>query len=70
MLIIIIMFQVTNFPFPTPPDRAALVEAEQCLKSLSALDLATGMLMPIGEAMALYPISPRHSRIMELSPIL
>lgn len=56
--------KVTNFPFPTPPDRAALVEAEQCLKSLSALDLATGMLMPIGEAMALYPISPRHSRML------
>lgn len=56
--------KVTNFPFPTPPDRAALVEAEQCLKSLSALDQATGMLMPIGEAMALYPISPRHSRML------
>jgi ATP-dependent RNA helicase DHX37/DHR1 len=56
--------KVANFPFPTPPDRTALVEAERCLKALSVLDQATGMLMPVGEAMTLYPISPRHSRML------
>lgn len=56
--------KVVNFPFPTPPDMTSLEEAERCLKALSALDQATGMLMPVGEAMALYPISPRHSRML------
>ncbi|KAH9313575.1 hypothetical protein KI387_022202, partial [Taxus chinensis] len=56
--------KVANFPFPTPPDKTALVESERCLKILGALDQTTGMLMPVGEAMALYPISPRHSRML------
>ncbi|KAG6556004.1 hypothetical protein Mapa_001944 [Marchantia paleacea] len=56
--------KVANFPFPTPPDRAAVVEAEKCLKSLSALNLQTGLLTPMGQAMANYPISPRHSRML------
>ncbi|KAL3689515.1 hypothetical protein R1sor_015824 [Riccia sorocarpa] len=56
--------KVANFPFPTPPDRTAVVEAEKCLKSLSALNFQTGLLTPLGQAMAVYPISPRHSRML------
>lgn len=55
--------QVANFPFPTPPETTALVEAENCLKALEALD-ALGKLTPIGRAMAQYPMSPRHSRML------
>lgn len=55
--------KVSNFPFPTPPDASALVEAESCLKTLSALD-DKGKLTPIGKAMAQYPMSPRHSRML------
>ncbi|KAG0620842.1 hypothetical protein M758_4G248800 [Ceratodon purpureus] len=56
--------KVVNFPFPTPPERQALVEAERCLRALSALDSDTGNLTAIGKAMAVYPISPRHARMI------
>ncbi|KAL3699635.1 hypothetical protein R1sor_017657 [Riccia sorocarpa] len=56
--------QVANFPFPTAPDRSVVVKAEKCLKSISALNFQTGLLTPLGQAMAVYPISPRHSRML------
>ncbi|XP_024192855.1 ATP-dependent RNA helicase DEAH13 isoform X2 [Rosa chinensis] len=55
--------KVSNFPFPTPPDVAALGEAERCLNALEALD-SNGRLTPLGKAMARYPMSPRHSRML------
>lgn len=55
--------KVANFPFPTPPEPTALVEAERCLKVLEALD-SNGRLTPLGKAMAQYPMSPRHSRML------
>ncbi|KAF3793817.1 ATP-dependent RNA helicase [Nymphaea thermarum] len=55
--------KVANFPFPTPPDSASLLEAERCLKVLEAIDNC-GKLTPLGKAMAQYPISPRHSRML------
>ena len=57
------IFQVANFPFPTPPDAIALIEAERCLKALEALN-SQGKLTPLGKAMAHYPMSPRHSRML------
>ncbi|KAK4406979.1 ATP-dependent RNA helicase DEAH13 [Sesamum angolense] len=54
---------VANFPFPTPPETDALIEAERCLKVLEALD-GNGRLTPLGKAMARYPMSPRHSRML------
>ncbi|KAF5455305.1 hypothetical protein F2P56_024899 [Juglans regia] len=55
--------KVQNFPFPTPPKITALVEAEQCLKALEALH-SNGKLTPLGKAMARFPMSPRHSRML------
>ncbi|GAB2246989.1 hypothetical protein Droror1_Dr00006871 [Drosera rotundifolia] len=55
--------KVANFPFPTPPDATGLVEAERCLKALDALD-SEGRLTHLGKAMAQYPMSPRHSRML------
>ncbi|XP_073061326.1 ATP-dependent RNA helicase DEAH13-like isoform X4 [Primulina eburnea] len=55
--------KVANFPFPTPPETNALVEAENCLKVLEALD-SNGRLTPLGRAMSLYPMNPRHSRML------
>ncbi|XP_052202814.1 ATP-dependent RNA helicase DEAH13 [Diospyros lotus] len=55
--------KVSNFPFPTPPEATALIEAERCLKVLEALD-GNGRLTPLGKAMAQYPMSPRHSRML------
>ncbi|KAK1281122.1 putative pre-mRNA-splicing factor ATP-dependent RNA helicase [Acorus gramineus] len=55
--------KVANFPFPTPPETISLVEAECCLKALEALD-SQERLTPLGKAMAQYPMSPRHSRML------
>lgn len=55
--------KVANFPFPTPPETKAITEAENCLKVLEALD-SQGKLTQIGRAMAQYPMSPRHSRML------
>uniref|UniRef100_A0A0E0FU33 RNA helicase n=2 Tax=Oryza nivara TaxID=4536 RepID=A0A0E0FU33_ORYNI len=55
--------KVENFPFPTPPDKESLVEAERCLKVLEALD-SKGEPTSMGKAMAQYPMSPRHSRLL------
>ncbi|TVU28432.1 hypothetical protein EJB05_19949, partial [Eragrostis curvula] len=55
--------KVANFPFPTPPDKESLIEAECCLRTLEALD-SQGGLTPVGKAMAQYPMSPRHSRLL------
>lgn len=40
-----------------------MVEAEHCLKALEALD-KNGKLTPLGKAMARFPMSPRHSRML------
>ncbi|EOX95170.1 RNA helicase family protein, putative [Theobroma cacao] len=55
--------KVANFPFPTSPGPTALVEADRCLKALEALD-SNGRLTSLGKAMAHYPMSPRHSRML------
>lgn len=61
--------KVANFPFPTSPGPAALLEAERCLKHLEALD-ERGRLSPLGKAMAHYPMSPRHSRMLLTSILI
>ncbi|XP_010523962.1 PREDICTED: ATP-dependent RNA helicase DEAH13 [Tarenaya hassleriana] len=55
--------KVENFPFPTPPESSAIKEAERCLKAIEALD-SNGSLTRLGKAMAHYPMSPRHSRML------
>ncbi|PKA58403.1 putative pre-mRNA-splicing factor ATP-dependent RNA helicase [Apostasia shenzhenica] len=55
--------KVENFPFPTPPKASALEEAERCLMTIEALDMKS-KLTPTGRAMAQYPMSPRHSRLI------
>ncbi|KAK7390112.1 hypothetical protein VNO78_25411 [Psophocarpus tetragonolobus] len=55
--------KVANFPFPTSLKAASLLEAENCLKALEALD-TKDELTHLGKAMAHYPLSPRHSRML------
>ncbi|KAH9950532.1 P-loop containing nucleoside triphosphate hydrolase protein [Amylocystis lapponica] len=71
---------VVNFPFPTPPDRASLQKAEKVLMHLGALKSASrssaptsdivpgitvgGEITDVGKAMALFPLSPRFSRML------
>ncbi|WVQ85563.1 hypothetical protein IAT38_007729 [Cryptococcus sp. DSM 104549] len=72
---------VINFPFPTPPDRAALRRAENLLTHLGALALPTqthmingvthlgaagGQITDLGKAMAGYPVSPRFAKMLAI----
>lgn len=63
---------VINFPFPTPPDRAALAKAEKILIGLGALAKAPSMqgkqvgakITELGQSMSIFPLSPRHSKML------
>ncbi|KAF8073607.1 P-loop containing nucleoside triphosphate hydrolase protein [Lyophyllum atratum] len=65
---------VINFPFPTPPERSALHQAEKVLTHLGALstprlltagaDVAGGQITDLGKTMSLFPLSPRFSRML------
>ncbi|KAJ0161106.1 putative ATP-dependent RNA helicase PB1A10.06c [Colletotrichum tanaceti] len=54
---------VVNFPFPTPPNRMALHQAERLLTYLSAITPA-GQITKIGSTMSIFPLSPRFARIL------
>lgn len=66
---------VVNFPFPTPPDRAALQKAERILVNLGALTAPSSSaagsgkniqarITELGNAMSLFPLSPRFSKML------
>ncbi|KAI0320190.1 P-loop containing nucleoside triphosphate hydrolase protein [Amylostereum chailletii] len=63
---------VVNFPFPTPPDRISLRQAETVLIRLGALlppSVATasttgGQITDLGRTMSLFPLSPRFSKML------
>lgn len=63
---------VVNFPFPTPPDRFALRQAEKALTHLGALtssytsdhELMNTHVTDLGRTMALFPLPPRFSRML------
>lgn len=56
--------RIVNFPFPTPPDRTALAKAEKLLVTLGALSKGTKNITDLGKTMALFPLSPRYSKIL------
>lgn len=55
---------IANFPFPTPPDRPRLKRAEQLLTVLGALDAKTKQVTDLGKTMSMFPLSPRHAKIL------
>jgi ATP-dependent RNA helicase DHX37/DHR1 len=62
---------IVNFPFPTPPDRDSLQKSEKLLTRLGALKdpgvdpKALGaQITDLGRIMALFPLSPRFSRML------
>ncbi|GAA5990956.1 hypothetical protein JCM11641_007445 [Rhodosporidiobolus odoratus] len=61
---------VANFPFPTPPDRDALRRSERTLVHLGALETSEaaskigGKITTLGRSMALFPLSPRFSKMI------
>ncbi|TPX20374.1 putative ATP-dependent RNA helicase DHR1 [Coccidioides immitis] len=57
------LHHVINFPFPTPPNRAALAKAESLLRYLGAL-ASDGQITDIGRHLTLYPLSPRFGKML------
>lgn len=60
---------VINFPFPTPPERSTLRQAEAILTHLGALNRPSGagaipQITELGKTMSLFPLSPRFSRML------
>ena len=57
---------VVNFPFPTPPDRAALKRAEANLTNLGAVEPGAvgGKITELGRSMALFPVNPRFGKML------
>lgn len=58
---------VVNFPFPTPPDRSQLAQAERLLRNLGAIEEATGKVTDVGRQLSKYPLSPRFGKILMLA---
>ncbi|KAH9882841.1 hypothetical protein J1614_000207, partial [Plenodomus biglobosus] len=56
---------VTNFPFPTPPDRTSLQRAENLLSYLGAIS-ADGTVTKLGHELSLYPLNPRFARMVAM----
>ncbi|CAG8627079.1 1193_t:CDS:2, partial [Racocetra fulgida] len=54
---------VSNFPFPTPPDRDQLKKAEKLLQYMGALD-ENSQITSLGRAMATFPLAPRFSKML------
>jgi len=58
---------VVNFPFPTPPPRDMLFKSEKLLTHLGALQkfgTNEAQITDMGRSMALFPLSPRYSRML------
>ncbi|AET40474.1 ATP-dependent RNA helicase ECM16 Ecym_6076 [Eremothecium cymbalariae DBVPG len=61
-----LIHNVVNFPFPTPPDSFALAKAVELLQYLGALD-ETEKITADGRKMSLFPLSPRFSKMLLVS---
>lgn len=65
---------VANFPFPTPPDRGALQQAERVLVHIGALENKEAFVgtkrhihatvTNLGRVMALFPVVPRFAKLL------
>lgn len=56
---------IVNFPFPTPPDRQSLSQAEKLLQYLGAIS-TDGKVTPAGRELSIYPLSPRLSKMISI----
>ncbi len=56
---------VVNFPFPTPPDRRSLAQAEKLLSYLGAVS-PEGKITDVGRELSNYPLSPRFSKMLTI----
>ncbi|XP_001945193.2 probable ATP-dependent RNA helicase kurz [Acyrthosiphon pisum] len=64
--------KITSFPFPTPPDKQTILEAEKRLVTLGALEVDRNVaeinnITPLGKSMAAFPLSPHYAKMLCLS---
>ncbi|ODH45349.1 hypothetical protein ACO22_00073 [Paracoccidioides brasiliensis] len=59
------LHHVINFPFPTPPNRTSLANAEKLLRNLGALSV-DGQVTETGRHLSLYPLSPRFGKMLQI----
>ena len=57
------IYNTDSFPFITPPKKSALISAEETLMIIGAIE-KNHHLTKIGEMMTLFPLLPRHSRVI------
>lgn len=57
---------ITNFPFPTAPERKSIEKAERLLQGLGAITL-DGRVTDLGKRLSAFPLSPRYSRMLLLA---
>ncbi|KAI8912419.1 putative ATP-dependent RNA helicase [Gorgonomyces haynaldii] len=61
---------VVGFPFPTPPPKEGLIQAQKLLTSLGALESQTPFkITDQGRQMARFPISPRYAKMLVVSAL-
>lgn len=60
--------RIDNFPFTTPPDRAALLKAEGLLKNLGAID-SKGRITNLGRELQKIPLNPRFAQMLRLGVV-
>ncbi|KAG0050604.1 putative ATP-dependent RNA helicase DHR1 [Gryganskiella cystojenkinii] len=59
---------VVNFPFPTPPNRQDLKQAEQRLVYLNALENSNKKsITELGKTMSIFPLVPRLAKMLSLA---
>ncbi|KAJ3223555.1 putative ATP-dependent RNA helicase DHR1 [Clydaea vesicula] len=61
--------QIVNFPFPTPPEKFLLKEAEKVLGLLGAIDSSSDQMKitPLGTLMSKFPTNPRFAKMLILA---
>ncbi|KAK9461101.1 P-loop containing nucleoside triphosphate hydrolase protein [Lipomyces oligophaga] len=58
---------ISNFPFPTPPEKLDLFSAERLLEYLGAIAPNQGKLTTLGRVMCLFPLAPRFAKMIVIS---
>ncbi|KHN78667.1 Putative ATP-dependent RNA helicase rha-2, partial [Toxocara canis] len=67
------IIKVSNFPFPTRPDRDALEEAEKRLIRLGALEIGIknkvkeARISALGKTLSMFPLAPKFAKILVMA---
>lgn len=57
---------ISNFPFPTPPDSSSIKVALNCLINIGAIDKESSLITKLGKEIERYPVHPRLAKMLAL----